>query len=128
METRNREKLLLVIAAAGFMSAAHAEEAVDYGKARERMVDDEIVAAGVKNPRVVQSLCDTPRHEFMPMAERVYGDAGTNQLTRIARPGLFGKWKLEKCPGREIGPGFCAKPCMLEPSPRRRRVSAPPHA
>ena len=31
------------------------------------MVDDEIVAAGVKNPRVIQAMRDTPRHEFVPL-------------------------------------------------------------
>jgi protein-L-isoaspartate(D-aspartate) O-methyltransferase len=37
---------------------------------RNRMVDEEIVAAGVKDPRVIQSMRDTPRHEFMPAAAR----------------------------------------------------------
>ncbi len=31
------------------------------------MVDEEIVAAGVKDPRVIQSMRTTPRHEFMPI-------------------------------------------------------------
>ena len=33
--------------------------------ARNRMVDEEIVAAGVKNPRVIQAMRTTPRHEFV---------------------------------------------------------------
>ena len=33
---------------------------------RNRMVDQEIVAAGVKNPRVIQAMRNTPRHEFVP--------------------------------------------------------------
>lgn len=33
---------------------------------RAKMVDDEIVAAGVKNPRVIAAMRATPRHEFMP--------------------------------------------------------------
>lgn len=37
---------------------------------RNEMVDREIVAAGVKNPRVIQAMRSTPRHEFMPAAER----------------------------------------------------------
>ncbi len=37
---------------------------------RNRMVDKEIVAAGVKDPRVIQSMRDTPRHEFVPAASR----------------------------------------------------------
>lgn len=38
--------------------------------ARNRMVDDEIVAAGVKDPRVVQAMRDTPRHEFVSGPQR----------------------------------------------------------
>ena len=34
------------------------------------MVDEEIVAAGVKNPRVIESMRITPRHEFVPLAQR----------------------------------------------------------
>lgn len=37
---------------------------------RNRMVDEAIVEAGVKEPRVIQSMRDTPRHEFMPVAKR----------------------------------------------------------
>ena len=33
---------------------------------RTRMVDEEIVAAGVKNPRVIAAMRATPRHEFVP--------------------------------------------------------------
>ncbi len=35
-------------------------------EARARMVDEEIVAAGVKNPRVIAAMRATPRHEFVP--------------------------------------------------------------
>ena len=31
------------------------------------MVDEEIVAAGVKNPRVIAAMRATPRHEFVPV-------------------------------------------------------------
>lgn len=34
------------------------------------MVDREIVAAGVKNERVLKAMRDTPRHEFVPIADR----------------------------------------------------------
>ena len=37
-------------------------------EARTRMVDEEIVAAGVKNPRVIAAMRATPRHEFVPPA------------------------------------------------------------
>jgi protein-L-isoaspartate(D-aspartate) O-methyltransferase len=36
------------------------------------MVDDEIVAAGVSNKRVIQAMRKTPRHEFVPANQRQY--------------------------------------------------------
>ncbi|NLE38435.1 MAG: protein-L-isoaspartate(D-aspartate) O-methyltransferase [Pirellulaceae bacterium] len=39
-------------------------------EARNRMVDVEIVGAGVKNERVIKAMRDTPRHEFVPVAQR----------------------------------------------------------
>ncbi len=35
-------------------------------EARNRMVDEEIVAAGVKNPRVIEAMRTVPRHEHIP--------------------------------------------------------------
>ena len=35
-------------------------------EARTQMVNEEIVAAGVKNPRVIAAMRATPRHEFVP--------------------------------------------------------------
>ncbi len=45
-------------------------EANDFAAERERMVDEEIVTAGVKSPRVIQSMRDTRRHEFVPLYQR----------------------------------------------------------
>jgi protein-L-isoaspartate(D-aspartate) O-methyltransferase len=42
----------------------------DFSAERNRMVDEEIVAAGVKSPRVIQSMRDTRRHEFVPIYQR----------------------------------------------------------
>lgn len=39
-------------------------------ESRDRMVDEEIVAAGVKNARVIDSMRTTPRHEFVPAPDR----------------------------------------------------------
>ena len=39
-------------------------------EARRRMVDEEIVGGGITNPRVIQAMRDTPRHEFVPTAYR----------------------------------------------------------
>jgi protein-L-isoaspartate(D-aspartate) O-methyltransferase len=50
--------------------SAQAQSRSAFETARNKMVDDEIVAAGVKDKRVIQSMRDTPRHEFMPVKER----------------------------------------------------------
>lgn len=39
-------------------------------EARSKMVDEEIVAAGVKDRRVIESMRNTPRHEFIPINQR----------------------------------------------------------
>jgi protein-L-isoaspartate(D-aspartate) O-methyltransferase len=54
------------------MAPAAAQSQKQIEEARNRMVDDEIVAAGVKNPRVIASVRKTPRHEFMPVPQRKY--------------------------------------------------------
>jgi protein-L-isoaspartate(D-aspartate) O-methyltransferase len=41
-------------------------------EARNRMVDEEIVAAGVTSPRVIKAMRTTPRHEFVSLAQRRY--------------------------------------------------------
>ncbi|MBN1394270.1 MAG: protein-L-isoaspartate(D-aspartate) O-methyltransferase [Pirellulales bacterium] len=52
------------VAAAQYRSAMEA--------ARNKMVDEEIVAAGVKNDRVIRAMRETPRHEFVPLHLRKY--------------------------------------------------------
>lgn len=44
----------------------HAQSRQEVTAARNRMVDQEIVAAGIANARVIQAMRDTPRHEFVP--------------------------------------------------------------
>jgi protein-L-isoaspartate(D-aspartate) O-methyltransferase len=44
--------------------------AADFAADRNRMVDDEIVAAGVKDPRVISAMRETARHEFVPLNQR----------------------------------------------------------
>ncbi len=41
-------------------------------QARNRLVDKNIVGAGVKDPRVVDAIRNTPRHEFVPLNQRQY--------------------------------------------------------
>ncbi len=45
------------------MSAAR-----DYPQLRERMVQDEIVGRGIKDPRVIEAMRKVPRHLFVPPA------------------------------------------------------------
>src|SRR5262245_47443976 len=46
-------------------SAAAAQSRSSLEDARNRMVDEEIVGAGITNARVIQAMRDTPRHEFV---------------------------------------------------------------
>lgn len=47
--------------------AAPTKEALD--AARDRMVQEEIIAAGIKNQRVIQAMRVTPRHEFVALKD-----------------------------------------------------------
>ena len=51
---------------------APAQSPQAFEAARQLMVDEEIVAAGVKDPRVIEAMRLTPRHEFVPLAQRKY--------------------------------------------------------
>jgi len=46
--------------------------AQDYATQRQRMVVEEIEAAGVTEPRVLEAMRTTPRHEFVPAGFRQY--------------------------------------------------------
>lgn len=50
--------------------ATSAADADEFAAARQKMVDEEIVAAGVRSERVVEAMRATPRHEFVPAALR----------------------------------------------------------
>ena len=70
-----RSLALVIIAAHAAMPASGqnlAPSATDYAAQRKAMVAKEIEAAGVKNPRVLDAMRQTPRHEFMPAAYRPY--------------------------------------------------------
>ncbi|HEY2760918.1 MAG TPA: protein-L-isoaspartate(D-aspartate) O-methyltransferase, partial [Pirellulales bacterium] len=49
---------------------AAAQGHTPFDEARKRMVEEEIIGGGVKNPRVIQAMRDTPRHEFVPLPYR----------------------------------------------------------
>ena len=72
MANRSRCRLWLLVAlCVGFIwpSAASAQkrQPPNFEQARNRMVDDEVVGAGITNPRVIQSMRITPRHEFVAL-------------------------------------------------------------
>jgi protein-L-isoaspartate(D-aspartate) O-methyltransferase len=46
-------------------SVVFAQPRPSFDEARRRMVEEEIVGAGVKNEHVIQAMRDTPRHEFV---------------------------------------------------------------
>lgn len=62
---------LLALTIGGNVGLAQSRQALE--QARNRMVDSEIVAAGIANPRVIQAMRTVPRHEFVPLAQRRYG-------------------------------------------------------
>jgi protein-L-isoaspartate(D-aspartate) O-methyltransferase len=51
-------------------AAAHGQKRDSWAEARARMVENEVVAAGVKDPRVCDAIRATPRHEFVPASKR----------------------------------------------------------
>ena len=50
--------------------------ALDFIKARERMIKEQIIARGIKDPRVIKALQQVPRDLFVPeaLAGQAYGD------------------------------------------------------
>lgn len=49
----------------------------DYPQARERMVQDEVIAKGIRNPLVIRAMQVVPRHLFVPEAleREAYGSS-----------------------------------------------------
>lgn len=56
--------------AAALLVTTRVSAADPYAEARSKMVQEEIVGAGVKNPRVIEAVRATPRHEFVPPNQR----------------------------------------------------------
>ncbi len=59
-----------LLATAGLAPAASAQTSQGLVEARLRMVEEDVAGAGVKNPRVLESSRNTPRHEFVPVNQR----------------------------------------------------------
>ncbi len=54
----------------GLAGEAAGQPALWFQKARAQMVAEAIVGAGIKNPRVIEAMKKTPRHEFVPPEQR----------------------------------------------------------
>src|SRR6185369_9145999 len=59
-------------------SGLNGQTRAEFEQWRHRLVDEILVPAGIKDPRVVQAMKDTPRHEFVPLPDRAksYFDMG----------------------------------------------------
>ncbi len=66
----------LVCAHSAYCVVGFAQPAYNWQRLANSMVDKEIVAAGVKNERVIAAMRNTPRHEFVTpnLRERAYYD------------------------------------------------------
>jgi protein-L-isoaspartate(D-aspartate) O-methyltransferase len=67
---------LLVLAACGPLSGNQPPQAADWDAQRERMVESQLRARDIRDPRVLSAMREVPRHLFVPEAERAdaYGD------------------------------------------------------
>ena len=100
----------------------HAPQSLE--QARNRMVDEEVIGAGIKNARVIQAMRITPRHEFVPttLIDRAYFDMSLpigNRQT-ISPPMLVGYMseQLDPQPSDrvlEIGTGSGYQAAVLSP-------------
>lgn len=52
------------------LPTASAQSRNQMSRLRDQMVDEEIVAAGVEDPRVIAAMRETPRHDFVPLSRR----------------------------------------------------------
>ena len=70
----HRPKLILltVVYLLGMDCVIPAQSLRDWRRLAGEMVDEEVVAAGVKNERVIRAMRDTPRHEFVPANQRQF--------------------------------------------------------
>jgi protein-L-isoaspartate(D-aspartate) O-methyltransferase len=113
----------LIISAAFRVLAAQPEDQ-RLASARTRMVDEEIVAAGIRDDRVIDSMRKTPRHLFVPESQRhlAYLDAGLpiGESQTISSPYVVAKMteQLEPLPQDkvlEIGTGSGYQAAVLSP-------------
>lgn len=68
----SRRWICLLATALWVPAAVWGQTRQQFALQRHRMVETEVVDAGVKNPRVLGAMRDTPRHEFVPASQRKY--------------------------------------------------------
>lgn len=64
--------LVVAVVTTAVPGRSQAQSRDSFQHAREQMVEKEIVAAGIKDPRVIEAIRTTPRHEFVPNNQRQY--------------------------------------------------------
>lgn len=112
--------------ASSFATSAFAMQSdEEFTKQRNKMVDIAVVGAGVTSERVIQSMRDTPRHEFVPKRlrkERSYLDAGVpiGESQTISSPFIVAYMTQELDPKPtdkvlEIGTGSGYQAAILSP-------------
>ena len=69
---KHSASLFLAVAAALLAQTAWGQASDPWQRPRQKMVDEEVVAAGVKNARVIEALRAIPRHEFVTPDQRQY--------------------------------------------------------
>ena len=71
-------QICLFVALLGGTSALPGQTRVEFEQRRRHLVDDVLVPAGITDPRVVEAMKSTPRHEFVPLDLRpkAYFDMG----------------------------------------------------
>jgi protein-L-isoaspartate(D-aspartate) O-methyltransferase len=72
MKIHWRRAIVLIFAIVVGLDIAFAQSLRDWRRLASEMVDKEIVAAGVRNDRVIRSMRDTPRHDFVPANQRKF--------------------------------------------------------
>ena len=67
---------LVTMAACGISGSQSPERTPDWDARRTRMVESQLHARDIRDPRVLQAMREVPRHLFVPEAERddAYGD------------------------------------------------------
>lgn len=61
---------LLILLIAATVPVRGEAAPLSFEQQRNKMVDEEVAGAGVKHPGVIDAVRSTPRHEFVPIAER----------------------------------------------------------